>query len=663
MFTKSKNFKSIYFLVRNYFFAYNFLIFPFLLVVIVLFFTISRVSGSSIGEYNEYLQGPNYKDPGLLFGQARSIRSDEWLVETPFTLSQRNNNFEVFNNRIGLGQDMTLIGDAPTKHWSVLFQPQNWAYLVLPLENAFAFEWWIRGFILILGTYLFLLRLTKNDFLLSSTGSLMMFFTPFVQWWYSTTAVELIAYLFFILYFYLKIFDSRKINYLFFYTLGLTYFGVSFILILYPPFFIPLALLIITFSVGYLIDIRKQVRREKLKFIVPSLVFTTVITIFLTIFYYLSEKNLIDIIRHTSYPGSRETFGGGYTFTQFFSGYYDFLFQRNREAPIVLGNASEGSNGILLFPFLIPLLSFLFIRSFIKKLKLDFVLLFLLSFAFFLTTWMVLGLPEIFSKITLLTTSTPARSIIAIIILNMIVVFYFISRVKIDDTLSYKISAFITAVFATLVVFSFGFYLKNTYPNFNSHVIFVIAPSIGIFLVTITLLLKAKKLFVLFFLGYLFVSTFMINPLYIGLNPLWGSELSNAILRIDRSDNKTHRWVTYDSVILPSYLIGVGVNSLNGVHLYPQADLWKRIDPNEKQKTIWNRYAHIQFKENLDDKVAFQLNQADFFTVKINPCNKLLADLDVKHFVFTKKVSYSCMAKEQKIKLKSQIIYIYSRGS
>lgn len=78
----------------DYLFKYRY-IFAILLFVFCVFL---EISGSSIGMWKKYLNLET--DDGVLIGESRAIRSDEWAITTPMIFSQRYNFFQYFNNII-----------------------------------------------------------------------------------------------------------------------------------------------------------------------------------------------------------------------------------------------------------------------------------------------------------------------------------------------------------------------------------------------------------------------------------------------------------------------------------------------------------------------------------------------------------------------------------
>ncbi|MGE5376041.1 MAG: hypothetical protein ACM3XO_13365, partial [Bacteroidota bacterium] len=234
-------------ILRNY----KNLIFPVLLFIPVVILSVLGIHGSSIGIYNQFFYGPDYKDPNLLFGEVRPVRSDEYTVSTPWALAQVKNGLEEPNTLYLASQDIS-ISDAPTDNWAGLFEPQNWGFLILPVEQAFAFRWWIKAFLLTVAAYMLFMMISKNDIAVSIMAALSLTFSPFIQWWYSTSVTEITSYGLFAFIFFLKLMNDRKWVAKVMDSLLLIFFAVCFALTLYPPFQIPFAILLLVAGMGYL---------------------------------------------------------------------------------------------------------------------------------------------------------------------------------------------------------------------------------------------------------------------------------------------------------------------------------------------------------------------------------------------------------------------------
>jgi membrane protein insertase Oxa1/YidC/SpoIIIJ len=153
-------------------------IFPFALTMILVILVILRLNGSSAAIYGIIFNGSNSGDPNLIIGHPRVIRGDEWMVQTPWMISQVLARSTDMNLDIGNGIDFSTV-NVPMIDWTLVFRPLFWGFYVLPLENGFSLYWWGKAILLVLASYFLALKLTKEKILVSSFLALGFLFSPF----------------------------------------------------------------------------------------------------------------------------------------------------------------------------------------------------------------------------------------------------------------------------------------------------------------------------------------------------------------------------------------------------------------------------------------------------------------------------------------------------
>jgi hypothetical protein len=144
--------------------------------------SVANVSGSATPFWRYYSERAA-PDAGVLFGTPKEIRSDEWMVQTPWMMSQaaRYPPFNAKNPGVGDGA-MTLLNNLPVRHWSTFFRPQMWFFFVADFKYAFAFYWNFKWFGLLIGAFLFLRAVCNGQSLVAIFGALLLYFSPFIQW-------------------------------------------------------------------------------------------------------------------------------------------------------------------------------------------------------------------------------------------------------------------------------------------------------------------------------------------------------------------------------------------------------------------------------------------------------------------------------------------------
>ncbi len=637
------------------------LFFPSFLLLVFIILTIFKISGSSIGIYSYFFYGDFHHD-GTIVGNGQGIRSDEWMVRTPWILAQAQNNFEENNRLFGNGINFTTTS-VPVKNWITFFRPQYWAFFILPVEYAFSWMWWFRVFLLIASSYFGILLIT-HKIQPSLFLSLAFFFSPFIQWWISTSAVEILSFgLIITITFYLLL-HSKNLTFQIINLLLFIYFSIGFAFELYPPFQIPVAIAIVFIMVGYLLNnliLLKNFTRSKFLFFL----FFALTSIFLILFlFYNSAKESINIIRHTTYPGQRQLTGGDLNLYLLFGGIYNFFSQLNSQSILPgLGNQCESSSFLLISVFLIPYFLYYELKKLINHEPLNGMAIVICLYIGLILCWGIFGLPSWFAKMTLLNFVQPTRTIIGLGLINIIAIVYFLYIYRIPDvqSINYKIISFLYTSFITLFYIELSIKLHRYNQTIIPKKIDIFIISITIGLMIFLLLNQYKNIFFTLFLFISILSSIFINPLQIGLDPILSEDLSKSVQTINKGSSINDKWVVYDNLYLSNYLAANGAHVLTGTYLYPDLALWQNFDMEKQSIEIYNRYSHVTFSENNSNEIKFTLKQGDWFDVNINPCNPLLETLGVKYFVFVNKVSsYSCLSALDHINYPNQSIYLYT---
>jgi hypothetical protein len=640
---------------------YKYYIYPVIVLFFVLILSIFKLHGSSMGFYNVLLNG-NTRVEGHIYGEPRAVRSDEYVVSTPLLISQDINNEPVVNEDVGTGINLGVNYDKPTRTIFALFKPSQFTFFLSNnIEFNFAFYWWAKYAIMLIGVYLLTLKLTKKNLLLSIFTSLLFLFTPFVEWW---LPLELIGFISFAIYFFLNIIDKNEIKYTILNTLGLAYSLISFGLILYPPFQISLAWVALLLCLGYVIKKRKYVfERRNLLRIGVSVVSSILITGFFAYLFYTKFSDVIGIITNTVYPGSRFISAGDGTLDWLFNGPLNILLQKTSNGTHSdIPNQSEASNFFLLSIFLIPWIGYKNIVK-RKKDKIDWLSVSLISVIILFLSWYFLPLPDWFSRITFLYMVLPQRLFIGIGFASYLLIpiflnnnMYRFNKENRTDKLIVLLSFLLTYLVHYLIVTKIYLFANDFFkspqilpPLFKAIGAILIFPSLlGI------LLLNKKRLFLGAFLGYAFLSSFMINPLSSGLDIYTETELANII-----QEHTDGRWIVYDDYRWSPYVLINGGNSLTVTHLYPLFDLWEVLDPEKEYEDVYNRYANIGVSTYEEGEDLLVLNHPDSVTINIDPCDPKLKELNIKYLLFTKERNLKCGILLKELHYQGPSFYIY----
>ncbi|MDN3512763.1 MAG: hypothetical protein NG784_15890, partial [Candidatus Jettenia sp.] len=454
-----------------------------------------------------------------------------------------------------------------------------------------------------------------------------------------------------------RLYHSEKLRGYILNTLGFAYFTLASVFILYPPFLISLGLGSAALVLGYIANHRNLLKKAKLKKLIGSLLLWVGINSTVGAAYLTEFRDLLSVIANTSYPGQRHISSGGYSLIQVFFGFYNFLLKHDTATiPKVLNNQSEAAGFFLLSLFAIPvdLLS-----KFVSKIKhLDYISLSMLVYLGITLSWALIDLPEFIGKITFLTLVPQNRMMIGVYAFSLIYIFYFLSKKTVFHKRELLLNG--AACLSVLVIHvTLGLHMLKTYPDFFTSPMALAVGTSAATLSAIFLFYKKRTLFIISILIFSFYTTWRVNPLYLGLDPLTNSALTQELGNIQKDNRENKRWAVFDTIVFGNYLAANGIRVLNGVHLYPQLDLWEKLDPQRAYLPYYNRYAHVVFLPDKGDEVEFDTPQGDILNVSINPCHHFFKELQVGFILSTKEINNSCLQEIKDIKYSGTHLFFY----
>jgi hypothetical protein len=648
----------------NSFFASTWL-FPGILAAVLILLTALQVSGTSIGIYNSVFYG-GQKDPSLVFGHPRPIRSDEWIVNTQLIIAQQAAGYPKINPNIDNGRDMSLAGDVPYKDWSAVLKPQNLIFFVLPLSFAFAFKWWSILFLLMASVYFFILKLFPRKRFMAALFATGFSLSPFVFWWYQTTTIAPLFYGFLILIIGIRIIDKEPVRILGkkqtkysspLYILALSYLLSCFALVLYPPFQIPIAIVVALFLLGYLLDKKamqvKIFSKEFLGKITPIIV-SCILTAAVILAFIHAHSASIKAITHTVYPGARAVKSGGMKPYQILSSHLEPQLQRNSRAANYFTNQSEASNFILLWPFLaLPGIA-ITITEWVKRRRVDWAFVsvqavcFLFIFHMFVPGFNILYKPFLLDKVP------HERLLIGLGFAGFIQMLFIVRKlvdIKLSKTYRIATSIYSALVFGVLLIV--GLYTKTHFPKFISSVLLICALSLVLAVIIWAMLFRKTILAGILILAFSFSCVFYIHPIYKGLGPLSNSKVLSDIKTVSKPGEA---WAVVDDIYFENFALLSNRDSLSGVHPYPDLNFWRQVE-GPKGDFIYNRYAHVIFNSDPAFKDRLVLNQFDNFQVQF-ACTPFTEN-HLRYVLATHALVQLCANKLEEIHYPAITFYIY----
>jgi hypothetical protein len=278
-------------------------------------------------------------DLNPLFGSAKPIRSDEWAALTPMFQIAVRGDFSTIDVISPYHESLRSFWALPIEDWSLAFKPQLWAFWVLPPSFAYSF-YFAFLFSAFLSGYTIALRLLGCSLGIASLTAVSLYFSHFVQVWWTSNAPTFAFAPWPLIVFLLPLRPLTK---------GPLLFLASSIWIfscVYPPFIISVA-----FAFGVLIVAQ---RPDTLK--VENVAVAVLAAAATAVGFYGYFGDLIAVMAHTSYPGRRQVSGGDVPWRQLASHLFPFMNTLNFRS--LLRNSNECEVAVVATMLPLSLLAF-----------------------------------------------------------------------------------------------------------------------------------------------------------------------------------------------------------------------------------------------------------------------------------------------------------------
>lgn len=605
-----------------------------LILVLFLICVIFEIHGSSIAQLSLF----NVDSHNSLLGISRVIRSDEFNVNTVMAFSQYHNGFSYFSSILrATPTDMFLLYGQPVWNLVGLFRPFHWGYLFLTPGKGLSFFWVGRLLGLLLVSFEMGMFLTKENKTLSLAYALLLTFSPLVQWWFSVNGlVEMLIFgqlAILLINYYMNTISYKKRLLC---TLGLIISIGAFLLAVYPAWEIPLAYIFLTLSIAIFLLNKKSFKYSK-KDLILSLLFVTILGLSMFYIFLKSHQTIISLL-NTSYPGLRNYVGGGnflYAFDYMGSLFYSIIPQRF--------NVQVNNFSFIISFFPLSIILYIIV-TFVQKQK-DIILNSLMVIYVFLGSYYLFSWPAIIGKVTLLGKSTDFRLLVILSFLDLLILIRSMGLLKHINFNIFKSKIFskFNALFKNRFSFVLGFLMAGIilfisiwasnfhYNMFMIMILMIIFGFSFFFILNSGENKKAQTGFLVCILIISFTGGALVNPIESGVNVYFNQAPIQEVSHIVQNDpNAT--WIVEGNGIYIDELIPVGAHTLNSVNTYPNLKAWSSLDSNNKNRSVYNRYAHVPTFLTKDN-TSFNLIQADVFSLSLNVND--LKKLNVS-YVFTK---------------------------
>lgn len=598
--------------VLNFIFKYRY----YLSIAIIAICVIFQIHGSSINELNIF--GINHN---LIAGISRSIRSDEYLVNTMFAFSQYHNGFGYFSDIVrATPTDMFIIYGQAVLDIAVIFRPFNIGYLFLNQGMGLSFFWVSRFVVLTLVSFEIGMLLTNKNKILSLSYTILVILSPLVQWWFAING--LVEQLIFgqlgvlLINFYMNTIDYRK---RILSALLMIICVGGFLVVFYPSWQIPFAYVFILLAIWIFLKNRNNFSYNKKDLLI---IFTSLIILGLLMLHILNNSlDTIKIIMNTAYP-SGERFNGAGELVYFFNYLASIFFPLiDVNLPI---NVVEHSVFIDFFPVPI-ILSFIVII--VQKTK-DKLLAGLLALYFIFIIFYFIPLPDPIISLTLRDHIKTSRLFSVISFISLLILIRSLASLK--EIKAKKLLIIASTIMSIIVVFlSILYYYNYYYP-------WMIIALVVIYAIAFSSIFNAhsnkeKTIFLICVILISFTAGALVNPVDHGTDVVLENDFIHEVKTIVKQDPNAN-WLVNDMPI--NYLLVAGAKTINSVNVYPDLDKWHILDPNGENEIVYNRYAHIPVEFQNETNTTFNITAPDSFLVKFNVND--LEKLNVSYIATTK---------------------------
>lgn len=568
------------------------------------FCVLNKFNFSSVGAWNEYIQSGLGSDfVKSVFGTARAIRSDEWLVGIPRTLSSVYTNFGPVNDLARASTASNISVSGLQLDFASLCLPLNYGYYLFGTEYGFSFAWcykMIFGFAFWVELFLILTKSKRN---ISVFGGVVVWFSSFNMWW--SLVGQLLDGAAIVVLFYYFIKQSNTLKRLLFGTM-LAIAGASYVVALYPAWQVPMGFIILSLMVWILIDNeewKKYTWKDWLVFVIDVLFMVALI-----VRYFYLDLDYIQAIQQTVYPGSRIEYGG-MALTKLF-GYLgvEIAFLGG------LGNPCEAGTFYAAFPLGIILMVYVQIKEKGKN-----ILLWCLSVPMILLlVYCTVGLPPIVCKLTLLTNSTSVRAIDFLGVICAILMIISLGEME----KSIKKMPLLIGVIISIICVIPAYNYSITFSDSQAFKILVITETFITWIAIILLISELKKNSIYKFVRETSCICLLgcgccVNPIMVGLDAVLSKPAAKKIQEIV-SEDPNAIWISSSGgTVSGNFLLANGARTINSVNYIPNYEMWKKLDPDKTYEEVWNRYAHINIELSESDESNYWINQADSITLSL----------------------------------------------
>ena len=571
------------------------------------------INFSNAAAFHYYIQPDLNGDLFMpLFGKVRGIRSDEWLVNMPFSVSTDYAGYGKFNEILRGTMNDNLPATGLYFSYAALSDPLNFGYFLFGAEGGASFFWCGGMMLSIMLSLEFAYILSGKRKLFALLGVALIAFSPFNLWWSISTLLTGFMGILVCTYYCMQAdsFPKRCM-----WMLGVAMSGAYFICQFYPAWQVPMVYILIPLFVWILVEHFEVLRNFRAREWIAAAV-AIVLMASIVLSYLAGIQNYTEAIMGTVYPGARfET--GGYALKKIFA------FIQTLRLPfqdvIVGSNNSEASTFFALFPLPILMGLYVLIRQMIEKFKdrtakLDLLNLLLLIPALFLSVFCTVGIPDWLARITLMSYSPADRAADWLSFVNLLLLIRLTAKGE-----KYKLPVPIAVGAVGFVVINSVLQSYAMCPGYLAdRYVLLIVPVTLVFGMACFARLEGRscdRILAVFAVIAIAIGL-TVTPVNRGLESLTEKPAAKKIQEISQADPDA-KWIGYGNIISGQYLVANGAPCITSTNYIPNIELWTKLDPVGQYNEIYNRYSHISL-QFVEGETAFRLLSPDHIALDLS---------------------------------------------
>lgn len=606
----------------------------YLAIIFMIYVVVMGYSGSSVGTYAEIVQAEyqeKYYTP--ILGKYRTIRSDEWCVNTPIYTSQaidKDTPYAYYNDNLrGTTTDMSSIGNAPTLDLSIIGKPFNIGYFIFGAERGLSFVWYGKLAALLLVSFEFCMLITNKKKLVSLCGMLMITFSAAVQWWNSP---EVLVWGMLVILLVDKFMLAKNMKIKLLCALGVFISGLSYIFIFYPAWQVSYGFVYLALFIWVCIKNRKQYKINWKDILIVLLVLLAIGAMVGR--YFIKSQEALSLVMNTDYPGERFEIGGDKNAIKIvFSYVYSYLFPY-----VTTNNPCEASGMISFYPLPMIIAILYLIRN--RKNKEDWKFIIpVLVIAVLLSIWIFIETNELFAKLTFLYMVPPIRAAVPLGFTQILLLVYMLAHLKETDIVikSKELKTILAVILSVIIVWIANKTdVEMVMKNMRLYICSLIT-LFGIYQIFNINIDKNKKYLIGFLAIMAIITGTTVNPIQKGIGALTDKPIAKKVQEIVKED-KDSLWVVENTTFyIPNYILGNGARVINSTNIYPNFELYETVlgkeeAQKEEIRKIYNRYAHLNVEICKENKIELVYQDS----TKLYITTEKLKELGVKYIVTTR---------------------------